>query len=279
MAYKVFTNGSPLPASDLNTYLMNQSVMVFANSTARSAALTSPTEGMTTYLEDTNALEVYNGASWVGVGGSVITTQGDLIIGNVSGVESRLAIGANNTVLTSNGTTASWAALSSPATSWSQLATGSLTGAATITISGFTSKNNYVIAIEGASSANAASNINIRFNGLTSNYSTQYADLIFASSYNSGNFEAFLDGGQIPLGKMSSDSGSRVRGFLYLSGGKSGSAKIYQNFGMARPSGGNSQTAQFGGGYHTNTDAITSFSILSSTGNFDDGTYYLYGAD
>lgn len=67
MAYKVFSNGSTLPASDLNTYLMNQTVMVFASSTARTAALT-PTEGMITYLEDTNALEYYNGSAWATVG-------------------------------------------------------------------------------------------------------------------------------------------------------------------------------------------------------------------
>ena len=39
---------------------------------------------------------------------SPITTTGDLIIGNGSNSATRLAIGANSTVLTSNGTTASW---------------------------------------------------------------------------------------------------------------------------------------------------------------------------
>lgn len=38
----------------------------------------------------------------------VITTEGDLIIGDGSGDASRLAIGANGSVLQSNGTTASW---------------------------------------------------------------------------------------------------------------------------------------------------------------------------
>jgi hypothetical protein len=65
VAYKVFTNGSVLNASDINTNLMNQSVMVFSNSTARSAALTAPTEGMLTWLEDVNRYESYNGTSWV----------------------------------------------------------------------------------------------------------------------------------------------------------------------------------------------------------------------
>ena len=42
---------------------------------------------------------------------SPITSVGDLIIGSGVNSASRLAIGTNNTVLTSNGTTASWAAL------------------------------------------------------------------------------------------------------------------------------------------------------------------------
>jgi len=68
MAYKVFANGYPLQASELNNYLMNQTVMVFASSTERGTTLTTPTQGMITYLQDTNALESYNGSAWVAVG-------------------------------------------------------------------------------------------------------------------------------------------------------------------------------------------------------------------
>tara|TARA_R100000687_G_scaffold50656_1_gene40328 strand:- start:356 stop:910 length:555 start_codon:yes stop_codon:yes gene_type:complete len=46
----------------------------------------------------------------------VITSQGDLRRGDSSGNPERLAIGANNFVLTSNGTTESWAAASGGAT-------------------------------------------------------------------------------------------------------------------------------------------------------------------
>jgi hypothetical protein len=66
MPIKNFTSGSVLPASDVNTFLMNQSVMVFASAAARNAAITSPTEGMMTYLSDTNSLNIYDGANWVG---------------------------------------------------------------------------------------------------------------------------------------------------------------------------------------------------------------------
>lgn len=64
MAYKVFSNGNVLNASDLNDYLMNQSVMVFADSAARSAALTTPVEGMLTWLQDSNKYQFYNGTAW-----------------------------------------------------------------------------------------------------------------------------------------------------------------------------------------------------------------------
>ncbi len=74
MAYKVFANGFALNASELNTYLMNQSVMVFANASARTSSLT-PTEGMVTYLEDTNALEFYNGTAWSAVGQDSVLTN------------------------------------------------------------------------------------------------------------------------------------------------------------------------------------------------------------
>lgn len=65
MAYKTFTAGTLATASDVNTYLMKQSVMVFADAAARNAALTSPTEGMLTYQEGSDHLTVYNGSAWI----------------------------------------------------------------------------------------------------------------------------------------------------------------------------------------------------------------------
>lgn len=64
MSFKVFTNGSVLPASELNEYLMQQAVIAFATSTARGLAITSPVEGMLSYLEDSNTFQFYNGTAW-----------------------------------------------------------------------------------------------------------------------------------------------------------------------------------------------------------------------
>ncbi len=85
MAYKVFTNGSVLNASEINENLMNQAVMVFTNSTARSAALTSPSAGMVTYLSGTNVYESYNGTSWVTFGGPAVILVDYLVIAGGGG--------------------------------------------------------------------------------------------------------------------------------------------------------------------------------------------------
>jgi hypothetical protein len=70
---------------------------------------------------------------------SPITTTGDLILGNGTNSATRLAIGANGYVLTSNGTTASWAASSGGVTTFSAGTTGLTPNTATsgaITLAG-----------------------------------------------------------------------------------------------------------------------------------------------
>ena len=62
--YKSFTPSS-LTSDEVNTYLMQQSVMVFATSAARSTAVPVPTEGMVSYLKDTDSTQFYSGSEWV----------------------------------------------------------------------------------------------------------------------------------------------------------------------------------------------------------------------
>lgn len=64
MAYKTFVNGFPLTASELNQYLMAQSIAVFADATARDAAITSPVTGQFAYLTGSALLTKYNGSAW-----------------------------------------------------------------------------------------------------------------------------------------------------------------------------------------------------------------------
>ena len=67
---KVFSAGEVLTAVNVQGYLMDQTVMVFASSAARSSAIgTAISEGMMSYLADTNEVSVYDGTAWVSVGG------------------------------------------------------------------------------------------------------------------------------------------------------------------------------------------------------------------
>lgn len=102
--YKLFNTGDVLTAAQVNTYLQEQTVMVFASSAARTTALSGVlAEGMMSYLQDTNAVQVYNGTSWVSVGGSSpLTTKGDLY--GFSTVDARIPIGTNGHVLTADST-------------------------------------------------------------------------------------------------------------------------------------------------------------------------------
>lgn len=63
MAYKTFTAGAVLTASDVNTYLAKQAVVVCTSTTRPS----SPPEGMTIYETDTDRMLVYTSATtgWV----------------------------------------------------------------------------------------------------------------------------------------------------------------------------------------------------------------------
>jgi hypothetical protein len=139
--FKTFITGEVLTAGDVNGYLM-QGINVFTNATARDAAITAPAEGQFAFTKDNNSLWYYDGAAWVasgatgdiegvtagvgisggGTSGTVTITnsmataidaKGDLVAGTGADTFSRLAVGANNTVLTADSSTATglkWAA-------------------------------------------------------------------------------------------------------------------------------------------------------------------------
>jgi hypothetical protein len=64
MPRKEFEAFTRLDASDVNTFLMDQSVMTFASSAARGSAIPTPVEGMVAYLEDSDLLSIYDGSAW-----------------------------------------------------------------------------------------------------------------------------------------------------------------------------------------------------------------------
>lgn len=63
--YKTFNAGDILTASDVQTYLQDQVVATFATTTARDAAITSPSEGQFAYSKADDTYYIYSGTEWL----------------------------------------------------------------------------------------------------------------------------------------------------------------------------------------------------------------------
>ena len=75
---KVFTAGDVLTASDVQNYLMDQTVMNFAGTAARSSAIATPTTGMVCYRQDIDAVEAFDGTYWQPVNRNIISYTRDI---------------------------------------------------------------------------------------------------------------------------------------------------------------------------------------------------------
>ena len=62
--FKLFQDGNVLLASEVMGFMMRQQVCVFADATARDAAITSPSEGQFAYLKDDKVLTFFDGVDW-----------------------------------------------------------------------------------------------------------------------------------------------------------------------------------------------------------------------
>lgn len=85
---------------------------------------------------------------------SPVTNTGDLIIGNGTNSATRLAIGANGYVLTSDGTTASWVAAGSGSGTVTSITAGTGLTGGTITTSGTIALNTTAVTAASYTSAN-----------------------------------------------------------------------------------------------------------------------------
>jgi hypothetical protein len=141
-----------------------------------------------------------------------------------------------------------------------------LTGSGTVTVS-FTAVNKLLIQIDTGSSS-SDSEFRIRFNSDTGN---NYG---FTSLYQLGDgsvgFTSSTAAAQIDLGRQS-NAGANIYTVMQVNGAKTTGVKpiSYSNQGS---------TSYIGNGFYKGSSAITSVSAIAATGNWDNGTIYIYGA-
>jgi hypothetical protein len=311
--FKTFATGEVLTAGDVNGYLM-QGVLVFASAAARDAAITSPQEGQFAFTKDTNGLWYYDGAAWVasgatgdiegvtagvgisggGTSGTVtvtnsmataITTAGDLIKGTGSGTFDRLGIGSTGQVLTVAAGTASWATPSSsvPTGIFTLLNSGgtSLSGSATVSISGLSGYNTLKILVQGASQ-NGGGEYSFRINSSSaaSNYSSNGTYVENATTYSVAllgiSNQAIDAATSIKLGYNSATAGV-LSGMITIDAANSTGVKPYSVLTGVDATNGNAR--YFTNGIYTGTSVVSSVHILTSAAAFDAGTVYVYGGN
>jgi hypothetical protein len=207
---------------------------------------------------------------------TIVDAKGDIIAATAADTVARLAVGANDTVLTADSATATglkWASIASPAQAFTLLNTGgtALTGATTITVSGISAKNQLrIIAVGG--SAGSAAYIQLRLNGDTG---TNY---LYSLSFQFGSSQQQLNsatGSEIQICRQGNDGAYLFAAGAQVDGANSTGPKMVQVFG-----GSEGGAPQLGGGYaaYLGTSTISSISLVSTVSNFDAGTLYVYGA-
>ena len=241
---------------------------------------------ITNDVGDITAVTAGTGISGGGSSGAVtitnsmateITAAGDIIMGTGSGTFDNLPIGTTGQILTADTTVSpykvKWASPSSSSPDYQLLNAGgtALTGSTTVTISGISGKNNLLIWVDGGGSANASSAIGIRFN---SDSGSNYLDVGLNDTGGTLGNESNA-GTSYRLAKQGNSAANIIWGIAHVFGAN---ATGFKPISVSSSGAGSAQVAYSTQGYYKGTSAITSVSLISSTGNFDSGTVYIYGA-
>lgn len=270
--YKLFATGDVLTAAQVNDYLMLQTVMVFANSAARTSALSSVlAEGLVSYLKDTDVVEIYTGAAWVSlddpnaIQNSIVDAKGDLITATADNTPARLAVGTNGQTLVANSSTSTGLEWQTPASGGGMTllsTTSTVTGSA-YTISSLATTYNALYLIWEGLSCTAASSITIGFAGGTGTGGGVNQSATALGLSGATNWKIVND---------TQASGNCAQMWIYNYAASS--AKPLQSVS------GGVQAGYRGSGYMGFTDyasAITTFTVTLSAGTFSAGTLKVYG--
>jgi len=214
-----------------------------------------------------------------------MTTTGDTIYSSSGSTPARLGIGSTGQVLTVSGGVPTWATASAGA-NWTLLNTGgtSLSGVATVTVSGISNASQVLVIHENAASGTANSTVSLRINADTgTNYdrrvqvSTQ-PGTSYATSISSATAQTNDD--QVFLGQQANSTGANavINGYVLISGASTSGVKpVFMVSGGANDGSNGFQATRIGAAIYDSSSAVSSITFrTTNASNFTGGTIYVY---
>jgi hypothetical protein len=201
-----------------------------------------------------------------------MTTTGDTIYSSSGSTPARLGIGTTGQVLTVSGGVPTWATASS-FSNFTLLNTGgtAMTGATSITVN-VSTKETYMILFASVS-AGASANFELRINGDTGNNYDSFGGYYSGSSPSA---TGSINDNRIQWARMGSVAAESCRGGLYVKGGSTTGGKLVHSVVFSE---GTASALMSNYSVYKGSAAVTSFTFISSTGNFDAGTVYIFGGN
>jgi hypothetical protein len=205
------------------------------------------------------------------------TTLGDIEYrSSTANTNTRLGIGSTGQVLTVAGGVPSWATAGGSLNYTLANAGGTtLSGAATITVSGLSNANFIQVFVDSARTNSAANpNCTLRINTDSgSNYS--YIGLKFNMGTSAITAQRTSSGDSIPLYTWGANSSSNGWAVVSIQGGASSGRKTYSSNGVSGDGWGGEFSTALQGAYNSSS-TISSISLITDAGNFSQGTIYIY---
>lgn len=252
-----------------------------AGSTTQSGALQltdSTSSTSTTTAATPNSVKSAYDLANAAIAKAIVDAKGDIIAATAADTVSRLAVGSNDQVLTADSSAATGLKWATPVTgSFTQLASGTFpNNSNTVSITGISSSyKNLVMVFTQLVFASTSSNLQIRFNE-DGNANRHATNTTFGDTApGSFNATSWTCSREQNTGAGNNNSLIVATFFDYAN---STTWKIAQGYGLT-VSDANSTQYKFRNsiGLYNQTTALSSFTLISSSGDFSAGSYIIYG--